>query len=104
MKFKGAYNISGFSDLCSVHANGEPIYIVNGQITASFDLLVCAEARYDFWFNCKAEVEKAIQDNLYMFDIVESNEFYYPNDNMLSSSNAKHGIKGQILTLKEKYR
>lgn len=104
MKFKGTPNISGFVDFCSYHANGEPIYLVNGKIYASFDMLSMIECRYNFLFSdSKKETEKAIMENMYMFDVVETNQFYYPNDNMFSGNNSIKGIKGNILTLKKKY-
>ena len=95
-------NISGFSDFCSWHKNGQPIYIVRGQLYADFDMLTSIENRYDFLFpDSKREIEKAISDNMYMFDIEDTNKFYYPNDNMFSGDNSIKGIKGQILTLKK---
>lgn len=98
-------NISGFVDFCEYHANGEPIYFVNGRLYAGYDMLVRIDYRYNFLFEeSKRETEKAILENIYMFDVKESNNFYYPNDNMFSGDNSERGIKGQILTLKEKYR
>ena len=96
-------NISGFADFCEYHANGEPIFIVNGKLRNGFDLLVDATHKYCFWFDCCAEIERAINENLYMFDIKETDNFYYPNDNMFSGSNSIKGIKGYVLTLKRKY-
>lgn len=98
-------NISGFTDFCCYHANGEPIYFVNGRLYASSDMLVRIDYKYNFTNkNTKAEIEKAITENMYMFDVRETNGFYYPNDNMFSMSNAEKNIHGQILTLKKKYR
>lgn len=98
--------ISGFTDFCCFHSStDEPIYLVNGKLYASSDLLVGIEHKYNFTDEkTKSEVEKTIQENLYMFDIKESNGFYYPNDNMFSANNAEKNISGQILTLKEKYK
>ena len=107
MKFKNTPNISGFVDLCSCMSMGmiKEILLVNNKIVASKELNCCIESAYNFCFDdSKVDCEKAIQQSLYMFDIVESNDFYYANDNMFSGSNAQHGIKGQILTLKDKYK
>ena len=98
-------NISGFVDFCSYHANGEPIYLVNGRLRAGFDALAGIDYKYDFTFSgTKAEIEKAIAENMYMFDVEETDKFFYPNDNMFSMNNSQKHIKGQILTLKKKYR
>ena len=97
-------NISGFADFCSHHADRSPIYFVNGKLYANFNMLVMIECKYNFLFpESKRETEKAIVENMYMFDIEETNRFYYPNDNMFSSDNSIRGIKGQILTLERKY-
>lgn len=98
MKYKGTPNISGFVDFCSYHSNGEPIYFVNGKLYAGFDMLTMIECRYNFVF------PESILENMYMFDVEETNKFYYPNDNMFSANNSIKGVKGQILVLKEKYR
>ena len=104
MRYKGTPNISGFADFCSYHANGEPIYFVNGRLYAGFDMLIMIECRYNFLFpESRRETERAIKENIYMFDIEETNSFYYPNDNMFSGDNSIREIKGQVLTLKEKY-
>lgn len=96
--------ISGFVDFCIHHQNGEPIYLVRGKLYANFDMLVSIKCKYNFTnTKVKTEVEHAIQKNLYMFDILNTNAFYYPNDNMFSMSNAEKNIKGQILTLKKQY-
>ena len=98
-------NISGFADFCYYHANGEPIYFVNGKLYAGFDMLVRIDYKYNFTdASVKAEVEKAIIENDYMFDIEETHNFYYPNDNMFSMSNAENNIHGFVLTLRDKYR
>ena len=98
-------NISGFSDFCSYHSNGTPIYFVRGKLYADFDMLTSIECRYNFVFsNSKSEIEKAILDNIYMFDIEETDQFYYPNDNMFSMDNSIKNIRGKVLTLKERYR
>lgn len=98
-------NISGFVDFCEYHADGEPIYFVNGKLYAGYDMLVRIDCKYNFFFEeSKSETEKAILQNMYMFDVRENNNFYYPNDNMFSGDNSIRGIKGQILTLKKKYR
>ena len=97
-------NISGFADFISWHGNGKPIYLVNGHLVPDFCLECNINYFFNFWFDCKEEIEKAIQENLYMFDIKESDDFYYPNTNMFSMSNAEYGIKGLILTLKKQYR
>ena len=105
MRFKGTPNISGFIDFCSYHAKGEPIYFVNGKLYAGFDMLADIECKYNFYPpKSRAETEKAIRENMYMFDIEESSSFYYPNDNMFSGNNSMRRIKGLILTLKEQYR
>ena len=105
MKYKGTPNISGFVDFCSYHANGKPIYFVDGKLYAGFDMLATLESKYDFVFSdSKKEIENAIKENMYMFNVEESNKFYYPNDNMFSANNSIKGIKGHVLTLKEKYR
>lgn len=65
-------------------------------------MLVSIKYKYNFTnTKVKTEVEHAIQKNLYMFDILNTNAFYYPNNNMFSMSNAEKNIKGQILTLKK---
>lgn len=98
-------NISGFADFCEWHKDGKLIYIVNGHLYAGLDMLCDLKYYYNFLFpNTKAEIENAIQRNLYMFDVEETNQFYYPNDNMFSGDNSEHGIKGYILKLKKKYR
>ena len=97
-------NISGFVDFCEYHANGEPIYFVNGQLYAGFDMLIRIDYKYNFLFeDSKRNIEKAITENMYMFNIEETHDFYYPNDNMFSMSNAENNIKGYILRLKKKY-
>lgn len=98
-------NISGFVDFCSYHANGEPIYFVNGKLYAGFDMLCRIDYKYNFLNSeVKGEIEKAIIENMYMFNVEETLNFYYPNDNMFSGSNEERNIRGQILTLKEKYK
>lgn len=98
-------NISGFVDFCSYHANGKPIYFVNGRLYADYNMLVRIDYGYNFTDKkARAETEKAITDNIYMFDAEDTKAFYYPNDNMFSGDNSIRGIKGQILTLKKKYR
>ena len=98
------YNVSGFSDFCSYYASGEEFYFVDGRLKPSLDLLTSdSYLPFNFWFDCKKEIEEAIKENLYMFDIKETNSFYYPNDNMFSRSNAEYNIKGYILKLKKKY-
>lgn len=97
-------NISGFADFCEYHADGKPIYIVDGKLRHSLCLLSDIRYKYNFLFDCKAEIEKTIVENMHMFDVEETKGFYYPNDNMFSGNNAIRNIKGQILTLKKKYR
>lgn len=97
-------NISGFVDFCEYHANGEPIYFVNGRLYAGFDMLIRIDYKYNFLFeDSKRNIEKEITENMYMFDIEETYDFYYPNTNMFSMSNAENNIKGYILRLKKKY-
>lgn len=97
-------NISGFVDFCEYHANGEPIYISGGNLYADFDMLKRLDCKYNFVFaNSRQEIEKAIADNMYMFDVEETQQFYYPNSNMFSMSNAERNIKGFVLRLKKKY-
>lgn len=97
-------NISGFVDFCEYHANGEPIYFSGGHIYASFDMAMRLDYKYNFLFkNSVNEIERAIANNMYMFDIEETHAFYYPNTNMFSMSNAENNIKGYILRLKKKY-
>ena len=95
-------NIAGFADLCEMHKD-KPIYIYNQEIVAGFDLLVDIKYRYNFIDNCKKEIEDALRENLYMFDIERSSLFYWPNDNMHSHSNEMRGLKGYLLYLKPKY-
>lgn len=105
MKKEFIPNISGFVDFCEYHARTKlPILIVNGNLVASFDMLVGINNCYNFT-NAKAkkEIEKAIMENMYMFDVEENVGFYYPNDNMFSPDNSQHGIRGQVLTIKRKY-
>ena len=98
-------NISGFVDFCSYHANGAPIYFVNGRLYTGFDMLCRIDYKYNFTnIKAQAEKEKAIIENMYMFYVDETDKLFYTNDNMFSMSNAQKHIKGQILTLKEKYR
>lgn len=100
-----ALNISGFVDFHIYHKDGSPIYLYGGKLVAGYDLAVRIGTKYKFLSrNTQEQVEQAIQENLYMFDVVESNKFYYPNTNMFSMSNAVQGLKGSVLTLKEKYR
>lgn len=102
---KGVPNISGFVDFCSYHAKGEPIYFVNGKLYAGFDMLAMIECRYNFLSpKSREETEKAIMENMYMFDVEALSSFYYPNDNMFLGDNSMRKIKGLILTLKEQYR
>ena len=97
--------ISGFVDFCVYHSDGEPIYFVNGKLYAGFDMLASVDCMYDFVFpDTQKEIETAIKKNMYMFDVEESNKFFYPNDNMFSKDNSTKNIKGTILTLKGKYR
>jgi hypothetical protein len=105
MKFKNTPNIGGYVDLCCYLATGKELLLVNNKIVANKELNCCVESAYNFLFSdSKLECERAIQENLYMFNITESNNFYYANDNMFSGSNAQYGIKGQVLKLKEKYK
>ena len=105
MKYKGTPNISGFVDFCSYHANGKPIYFVNGRLYAGFDMLAMIECRYNFLFpESKMETEKAIMENMYMFDVEETDKFYYPNDNMFSNPCPIKNINGWVLTLKKRYK
>ena len=70
-------NISGFVDFCEYHANGEPIYFVNGRLYAGFDMLIRIDYKYNFLFeDSKMNIEKAITENMYMFDIEETYAFY----------------------------
>ena len=97
-------NISGFNDFCCYHTNGEPIYFVNGRLQNGFDLLTSVYYKYNFLFADSLEqIEKAIKDNWYMFDVKETTEFYYPNDNMFSGDNSEYHIPGYVLRLKHKY-
>ena len=98
-------SISGFSDFCQQHMHGEPIFLVNGKLYAEFDLLVNIKYRYHFTeHDSKQKIEQAIQQNMYLFDVRESNRFFYPNTNMFSGDCSEYGIKGQVLVIKEKYR
>ena len=98
-------NISGFSDFCSFHSNGDPIYFVDGKLYAGFNMLERIDCKYNFTdVQARAATEKAITENMYVFDIEETNKFYYPNDNMFSGDNSERNIRGQILYLKEKYK
>lgn len=98
-------NISGFADFCAAHGKGEPIYLVNGKLVADYCLEYPLSSKYNLLFNdSKKEIEKAIAQNLYMFNIKETNNFYYPNTNMFSHSNAIDNISGLVLILKNKYR
>lgn len=97
-------NIGSFADFCSYHANGQPIYFVDGRLYAGFDML----GRLDIYrftdMKTRAQVEKAISENMHMFDVEEVNSFYYPNDNMFSRDNSKRHIKGYVLYLKDQYK
>lgn len=100
--------ISGFSDFCEYHADGKPIYIshdrLSNRLVAGFDLASSISSRYIFTTPfTQMEIERAIFANMYMFDVEESNLFYYPNTNMFSHSNAVTGLHGFILRLKGKY-
>jgi len=97
-------NISGFSDFCQQHMRGEPIFLVDGKLYAGFDMLTDIKYRYHFTDNgVKQEIEQAIRQNMYLFDIRESSHFFYPNTNMFSGDCSEYGIKGQVLVIKEKY-
>ena len=97
--------ISGFNDFCFFHKSGEPIYLVDGKLQAGYDLLVDIKHRYNFTDSkVQSEVEQAIQENLYMFDITESNQFFWPNDSMFSGDSSESNILGQKLVIKPKYR
>ena len=97
-------NISGFVDFLCYHSTGEPIYFVDGQLKNGFDLLIPVHHRYNFLFaSSLREIEKAIEENWYMFDTEETNAFYYPNDNMFSGDNSQYHIPGYVLRLKRKY-
>lgn len=97
--------ISGFASFCEHHKDGSPIYLVCGSLRAGFDLLVDIKTRYRFTTpQVQKEIEAAIQKNLYMFDVIESPGFFYPNDNMFSGDNSQYHIHGLILRLKEKYQ
>lgn len=105
MQWKGVPKIENFQDFCKYHADGEPIYLVRGKLYAGFDMLAAIECQYGFpSARCRMDVEKAIQDNMDMFDVEETKRFYMPNDNMFSRSNAVSYICGQVLVLKEAYR
>lgn len=68
-------------------------------------MLASIEYRYNFVLkNSQKEIEKAIMENMYMFDVTETDKFFYPNDNMFSSDNSIRNIRGQVLVLKKKYR
>ena len=97
--------ISGFTDFIEYHSNGSPIYMVDHHLYAGLDMLTDISTRYNFTFaNSKRQIEKAIKENIYMFNVIPTDEFYYPNDNMFSGDNSQYGIKGYILTVKDKYR
>ena len=97
-------NISGFVDFIQYHGTGKPIYMVDGHLYVGLDMLTDLRTCYNFTFvNSKRQIEKAIQENMYMFDVMEVDDFYYPNDNMFSGDNSQHRIKGCILTIKDKY-
>ena len=97
-------NISGFVDFIEYHGKGKQIYMVNNHLYAGLDMLTDLRTCYNFTFaNSQRQIEKAIQENMYMFDVMEIDDFYYPNDNMFSGDNSQYGIKGYILTIKDKY-
>lgn len=97
-------NISGFADFTEYHRKGNPIFMANGHLFAGFDMLVDLRVRYNFTFeDSKNQIEKALHKNMYMFDVEEVNDFYYPNDNMFSGDNSERGIKGCVLTIKKEY-
>lgn len=78
--------------------------MVNGKLVNGFDLLCQIKYKYNFLNDCQNDIERAILENLYFFDISESSSFYYSNDNMHSHSNEQRGIKGKIFQVKRKYR
>ena len=83
-----------------VDSKGYPIYFVNGHLYAGFDMLASIEYRYNFVLkNSQKEIEKAIMENMYMFDVTETDKFFYPNDNMFSGDNSIRNIRGQVLLL-----
>ena len=107
MRYKNTPNISGFVDLCSCLSMGmiKEVLLINKRIVANYELNCCIESAYNFIFDdSKSDCERAIEQSLYMFDIVETDRFYYANDNMFSGNNSQRNIKGQILRLKDKYK
>lgn len=79
--------------------------MVNGTIVAGFDLFEKIENKYNFLFKeSKEEIENAIKDNLYFFDIEESSQFYWPDNRMFGHHFEIRDIKGKIFRLKKEYQ
>ena len=99
-------NISGFVDFISYHANyNKPIYFVNGHVTAGFCLNTRLDQKYNFFSDeVVGEINEAICENMYMFDVAKTNKFYSCNDNMFSRDNSVKNIEGLLLTVKRQYR
>ena len=97
--------ISGFSDFLQFHVNGLPFYMYRGCLYAGYDLLIPAENRYHFTGpEVKQEIESAIAQNAYFFDVEKSSAFYWPNTNMFSAPCTVEHLCGEICTIKEKYQ
>ncbi|WP_299053955.1 hypothetical protein [uncultured Eubacterium sp.] len=98
-------NINGFADFISYHANyNKPIYFVNGHITAGFCLNTRLDQKYNFFSDeVVGEINEAICENMYMFDVAKTNKFYSCNDNMFSRDNSAKNIEGLLLTVKRQF-
>lgn len=97
--------ISGFVDFMQYHANGEPIYIYHDSLHASFDLLIPLKQRYDFSGpEVQREIENAIKQNAYFFDINSSDRFFWPNTNMFGYPCSFDRERGKVMIIKDKYR
>ena len=95
--------IKNFEDFLKFHKDSRrPIYMVNGQLEPGYNMLIRIESVYHFSYPALEQIiTKQLLANKKLFEIISTNRFYYPNDNMFSGNNSCTGIKGEVWSLKE---
>lgn len=62
------------------------------------------DQKYNFFSDkVVGEINEAICENMYMFDVAKTNKFYSCNDNMFSRDNSAKNIEGLLLTVKRQF-
>ena len=95
--------IKNFEDFLKFHKDSRrPIYMVNGTLEPGYNMLERIESVYHFSYpDLEQTIAEQLLANKRLFEIIPTNKFYYPNDNMFSGNNSWTGIKGEVWYLKE---